>query len=182
MQAASTFQQSSLSMADYQRESHARSLIKGVSWRIVATLDTILVGAVVLYFFNDGHVDIWKVLTIAAAEFPLKYLLYYVHERGWEYVRVDGETARSRTLKKSISWRIFATAMTFLIAAVVLNGGSESADSGHGIAADGVAGVAFAIAIVEFFSKFALYYVHERIWAKLPLGKIRNWLFGKKSD
>lgn len=167
-------------MADYQRESHVRSLLKGISWRVVATLDTILVGSVVLYFLNDGNIDIWKVLAIAATEFPLKYIIYYGHERAWEYYRVDGETDRKRTLKKSISWRIVATTMTFVIAAVVLGGGtSADGESAHG--SGGVAGAAFAIAVAEFFSKFALYYVHERIWAKLPLGKIRNWLFGKKN-
>ena len=160
-------------MAKYKRESHARSLLKGVSWRLVATCDTILVGALVMYFFNHGDVEIWKVLTIAAAEFPLKYLVYYAHERAWEHYRVDGETDAKRTLKKSISWRIVATAMTFVIAALVLRDGGANASSSF-------AGLAFGIAVFEFFSKFILYYVHERVWARLPLGKIRNWLFGKK--
>jgi len=157
-------------MAKYRRESRARSLLKGVSWRFVATLDTIAVGALVLYIFDDGNVDIWKVLTIAAWEFPLKYIIYYFHERAWEHFRVEGETDNKRTLKKSISWRIVATTMTFIIAAVVLK---ESEEAGK---------AALVLAIIEFFSKFALYYVHERIWARLPLGKIRNWLFGKKNS
>lgn len=136
---------------------------------MVATLDTIVVGALVLYVFDDGNVDIWKVLTIAAIEFPLKYIVYYLHERVWENFRVEGETHNKRTLKKSISWRIVATTMTFLIALVVLKESNEAGTA------------ALVLAIIEFFSKFALYYVHERIWARLPLGKIRNWLFGKKN-
>jgi hypothetical protein len=70
-----------------------------------------------------------------------------------------------------------ATAMTFVIAALVLRDGGANV---AGEASSSFAGLAFGIAIFEFFSKFFLYYVHERIWAKLPLGKIRNWLFGKK--
>ena len=162
-------------MAKYKRESHARSLLKGISWRCVATLDTIVVGALVLYLFNHGDVELWKVFTIAAAEFPLKYLVYYLHERVWENYRNEEETDNKRTLKKSISWRIVATTMTFIIAAVVLRDVGDSGDGGHGAGS-----LALGIAVFEFFSKFALYYVHERIWAKLPLGKIRNWLFGKK--
>lgn len=165
-------------MASYKRESHARSLLKGISWRCVATLDTIVVGALVLYLFNDGDVQFWKVFTIAAVEFPLKYLIYYLHERVWERFRVDGETDNRRTLKKSISWRIVATSMTFVIALVtlfVLQDGGDSGGEGHGSGS-----LALGIAVFEFFSKFLLYYVHERIWARLPLGRIRNWLFGKK--
>ena len=56
--------------------------------------------------------------------------------------------------------------MTFVIAGTVLGG---------------MGTLALMIAIVEFFTKFVLYYFHERIWAKIPLGKIRNWLFGKKN-
>jgi len=99
-------------MAKYKRESHARSLLKGISWRCVATVDTIVAGALVLYFFNQGEVELWKVFTIAAVEFPLKYLIYYLHERAWEYFRVDGESHNKRTLKKSISWRIVATTLS----------------------------------------------------------------------
>jgi uncharacterized membrane protein len=53
--------------------------------------------------------------------------------------------------------------MTFVIAAFVLGNG------------EGVAVVASTIAIVEFFTKFILYYVHERVWLRLPLGRIRRW-------
>jgi len=159
-------------MAKYRRESHARSLIKGISWRFVATTDTIVVVALVTWF--NGHMSIDHAIKIGLYEFFIKYVVYYLHERIWENLRSGEGLEKSRTLKKAISWRIVATTMTFAIAAFVLNG--PSGEEGQG----SVAGIAFAIAIVEFFSKFILYYFHERIWAKIPLGKIRNWLFGKK--
>ena len=56
--------------------------------------------------------------------------------------------------------------MTFLIAGVIL----ESFDQ-----------VALTIAVIEFFSKFILYYVHERVWLKLPLGRVRKW-FSRGKD
>jgi uncharacterized membrane protein len=150
-------------MAKFKRESHARSLIKGVSWRIVATTDTIIVVALVTWL--NGKLSIEHAVQIGAYEFLLKYTVYYLHERVWENVRSGDGLEKSRTLKKAISWRIVATAMTFVLASAVLGG---------------MTGVALTIAIVEFFTKFALYYVHERVWARIPLGRIRNWLFGKK--
>ena len=163
-------------MTNYRRESHARSLIKGISWRFVATTDTIVVVALVTLWFN-GKMSIDHAIKIGLYEFIIKYVVYYLHERVWESMRSGDGLEKSRTLKKAISWRIVATTMTFAIAAFVLNG--QSGENGeHG--GNSVAGIALAIAIVEFFSKFILYYFHERIWAKIPLGKIRNWLFGKK--
>lgn len=152
-------------MAKYKRESHARSLIKGASWRVVATADTIVVVAIVTSFTAEG-MSLSHAIAIGGIEFFIKYAVYYGHERVWEGLRKGDGLDKSRTLKKAISWRIVATTMTFIIAGVVLNS---------------LGGVALAIAIIEFFSKFALYYLHERVWAKIPLGKIRNWLFGKKN-
>jgi uncharacterized membrane protein len=160
----------------YRRESHARSLIKGVSWRIVATVDTIVIVALIT-LFASGKMSLTAAFHIGLAEFLIKFVVYYVHERIWEGLRTGSGLKKRRTLKKAISWRIIATAMTFTIAAFVL-GSETGADKS---AAGGIASLALAIAVVEFFTKFALYYVHERVWAKIPLGKIRNWLFGKKN-
>ena len=151
-------------MAKYRRESHARSLIKGISWRFVATTDTILVVALVTWL--NGELSIEHAVKIGAYEFLLKYIVYYLHERIWENIRSGDGLEKSRTFKKAISWRIVATTMTFVIAGTVLGG---------------MGTLALIIAAVEFFTKFILYYFHERIWAKIPLGKIRKWLFGKKN-
>ena len=152
-------------MAKYRKESHARSLIKGASWRIVATTDTIVVVAIVTSFTAAG-MSIGHAIAIGGIEFLVKYVAYYLHERLWEELRKGHGLDRSRTLKKAISWRIVATIMTFVISVFVLKS---------------LGGVALAIAIIEFFTKFVLYYLHERIWTKIPLGKIRNWLMGKRN-
>ena len=161
-------------MAQYKRESHARSLIKGVSWRIVATIDTIAVVAIVTSFHGKMSLD--HAIKIGIYEFLIKYVVYYLHERIWENIRSGDGLEKARTLKKAISWRIVATTMTFAIASIVLGGG-EVGEHGE----SSVAGIALWIAVVEFFSKFILYYFHERIWARIPLGRIRNWLFGRKN-
>ena len=61
------------------KESHLRSLLKAMSWRILATLTTILIA----YFITE-QIDI--ALMIGSIEFVLKFLIYYLHERAWQLV------------------------------------------------------------------------------------------------
>lgn len=61
---------------DFWEESHRRSVIKGISWRIVGTLDTIIIAT-----FWTG--DYSKALKIGFTEVITKVFLYYVHERIW---------------------------------------------------------------------------------------------------
>ena len=151
-------------MSKYKTESHLRSLIKGISWRIIATTDTIAV--VVLVTCLSGHCSLENALKIGAIEFIIKFLVYYVHERIWQRLLINKEVTQKQTLQKTISWRVIATLMTFLISGTILNGFDE---------------IALYIALTELFTKFVLYYLHERLWLKLPLGRIRQYFFGKKS-
>lgn len=144
-------------MKTFKRESHTRSLIKGISWRIIATTDTILVVLLVTCIFGECSIE--NALKIGAYEFLVKFFIYYLHERAWQYSRKDGLVSSRETLYKSISWRLVATAMTFIISGSVL----DSFDT-----------VALYIALTELFTKFVLYYLHERLWLKLPLGRVRR--------
>ena len=67
----------SLNMTKAGKESHLRSILKGVTWRVVATSLTILIA-----YFVTGTVD--QALQIGAVGFVLKILGYYVHERLWQ--------------------------------------------------------------------------------------------------
>lgn len=147
-------------MSKYIRASHIRSILKGISWRIIATFDTVIVVLIVTCFF--GTCSLETALKIGLSEFFIKLAIYYVHERIWESKRKGQEITTKTTLYKTISWRIIATTTTFFIAGAVL----EKFDS-----------IALIIAGVESLSKFVLYFVHERIWLKLPLGRIRNYVF-----
>lgn len=151
-------------MATYKQESHLRSIIKGISWRIIAFVDTILV--VMLVTCLTGNCSIDHAIKIGTAEFLIKFFVYYVHERIWQYTLKDKKVTSRETLYKTISWRIVATTMTFVISGTVLNAYDE---------------IALYIALTELFTKFALYYAHERLWLKLPLGRIRQFFFGKKA-
>ncbi|UAB80413.1 DUF2061 domain-containing protein [Marixanthomonas sp. SCSIO 43207] len=149
-------------MAQYKRESHYRSILKGISWRCIATADTILV--VLLITCLNGNCSIDSALKIGFFEFFIKLAVYYVHERIWQKILYGKEVNPRQTLYKTISWRIIATTGTFIISGVILNSFDE---------------IALFVAITELVSKFILYYIHERLWLRLPLGKIRNFFLRK---
>jgi uncharacterized membrane protein len=57
-------------------ESHPRSLVKAVSWRIVGSIDTF-----VLSWIITGKLKF--AVSIAGVETITKILIYYFHERAW---------------------------------------------------------------------------------------------------
>ncbi len=151
-------------MVKYKQESHYRSILKGISWRCIATADTILV--VLLITCLNGNCSIDSAIRIGLFEFFIKLAVYYLHERIWQKILLGKEVNPRQTLYKTISWRIIATTGTFIISGLVLNSFDE---------------IALYVALAELVSKFILYYLHERIWLRLPLGRIRNFFLGKKS-
>jgi len=56
-----------------------RSLIKTVSWRTIATTDTIIIARFITGSWTVGF-------GIASIEIVTKMLLYYLHERGWSVI------------------------------------------------------------------------------------------------
>ena len=58
-------------------DKHYRSLIKGVSWRITGSIDTLIIS-----FFVTRKLS-WA-LSIMSVEFFTKIALFYGHERVWE--------------------------------------------------------------------------------------------------
>ncbi len=140
-----------------KKESHTRSLLKGISWRIIATSDTILVVLIITCIY--GKCSIGNALTIGAIEFFLKLFIYYFHERIWQNIYNSRNISKSKSLYKTISWRVVASSTTFIISGTVLDNFNE---------------MALYIAIFEASSKFILYYFHERLWLKLPAGFFRK--------
>lgn len=60
-------------------ETHLRSVLKAVSWRILGTLDTFAIS-----WFMTGRPEIAG--SIAGTEIITKILWYYLHERIWTIV------------------------------------------------------------------------------------------------
>ncbi len=62
------------------RDSHPRSVVKAITWRMTGSLDTF-----VLSWLITGNLAFAG--SIASAETVTKIALYYVHERAWGAVR-----------------------------------------------------------------------------------------------
>jgi uncharacterized membrane protein len=69
---------SNVSQSDF-RESHARSILKGFSWRIIASITTILVA---YWVTGETH----TALKVGGIEFFGKIGIYYLHERAWQAI------------------------------------------------------------------------------------------------
>ncbi len=61
-------------------EMSLRSLLKAISWRVVGTLDTIIIA-----YFITGKVQ--QALSIGLIEWGTKMILYFFHERAWNQIQ-----------------------------------------------------------------------------------------------
>ena len=73
--------------------------------------------------------------------------------------------SRLRSILKATSWRVLATLTTIGIAYLI----TRKIDD------------ALKIGAVEVFAKVAIFYFHERAWARLPLGTVRKMLPSQNS-
>lgn len=58
------------------KETHFRSIIKGITWRFIASVTTMAV-----VFFVTGNLEL--VAAVGFIDITLKVLFYYTHERVW---------------------------------------------------------------------------------------------------
>lgn len=75
-----------------EKESHLRSVLKGFTWRIIATTTTITIA-----YFITGTIG--DALKIGFIEFFGKIFIYYLHERLWQ-AAPKGSIRRIFKLKK----------------------------------------------------------------------------------
>lgn len=138
-------------------QTHKRHLVKAVTWRIVGTIDTIL-----LSWLISGNPLVG--LKIGVSEVITKMLLYYLHERIWFNINLtkDGRVleSRKRHLGKTITWRLVGTMDTMILAWVI---------SGNPL-------TGLKIGIAEVITKMVFYYIHERVWYRIDYGLAdRKW-------
>jgi len=131
--------------------SYKRHLAKTITWRIVGTIDTIILSWIISGNPFTG-------LKIGLAEVATKMLLYYLHERTWFKINLskDGimQESRKRHIAKTITWRIIGTLDTMILAWI--------------ISGDPLTGL--KIGMAEVITKMTLYYFHERTWYKINYG------------
>ncbi|WP_373059536.1 DUF2061 domain-containing protein [Zunongwangia sp. H14] len=128
---------------------YKRHLAKAATWRMVGSIDTILLS----WLISGNPVTGMK---IGMAEVVTKTLLYYLHERIWYRLDLKGEIKKSRFrhLLKTFSWRFLGTMDTMLLAWLI---------SGNAL-------TGLKIGFTEVITKMLLYYFHERIWYKSNYG------------
>ena len=68
-------------------ETHRRSIVKAMSWRIIATLTTFLVA----YFFTK---EVVLAMSIGFADAIIKVAIYYSHERLWNRISFGRKKAK----------------------------------------------------------------------------------------
>ena len=129
-----------------------RHLAKTMTWRIVGTIDTMIIGWIVS---GDPLVG----LSIGGTEVLTKMVLYFLHERAWfKYgysKKAHGaKMSRKRHLLKTISWRVIGTIDTMLLAWLI---------SGNPL-------IGLKVGGIEVITKMILYYFHERVWYKYDFG------------
>ena len=81
--------------------SRKRSLLKSITWRIIASLDTFIIA-----WFITGKLS-WAG-SIASLEILTKTFLYYFHERGWNYIfwgKYANGTTRIKKIKKFFTFK-----------------------------------------------------------------------------
>lgn len=133
------------------KASHKRHALKAVTWRIVGTLDTMLLAWIISGNPLTG-------VKIGFAEVLTKLILYYLHERLWFSINLSKQgvlrESRKRHLLKTVTWRVVGTLDTMAISWFITG--------------DPLIGI--KIGIAELLTKMVLYYLHERAWYRLNFG------------
>lgn len=122
-----------------------RHLAKTITWRILGTIDTI-----VLSWFILG--DSSMAFKIGGFELITKMLLYYFHERLWFKSKII--ESNKRHIFKTFSWRAIGTMDTILLSWII---------SGNPFSGLKVGGA-------EVGTKMILYYLHEKLWYRINFG------------
>lgn len=125
--------------------SRKRHIAKAITWRIVGTIDTIVLS----WLITGSGLTGFK---IGLFELVTKTILYYLHERAWFKIRF--KQTHKRHLFKTVTWRIVGSMDTFVLGWVV----TGNPFSG------------FKISMAEVITKMVLYYFHEEVWYKVKFG------------
>lgn len=125
--------------------SYKRHFFKTITWRLIATLDTVLIAFFLTGNFTQG-------LKIGFAEIFTKMIIYFIHERLW--FKSNFVNPNIRHILKTFSWRIVGTIDTVIIAWIIL---------GNYL-------IGFQVGLIELFTKIFFYYIHEKIWYRVDYG------------
>ncbi|HBL79141.1 MAG TPA: hypothetical protein DDZ79_03960 [Aequorivita sp.] len=131
--------------------SRKRHIAKTITWRIVGTVDTILLS----WLITGNHMMGVK---IGLAEVVTKMALYYFHERIWFGIKLSKNgiirESRKRHILKTFTWRGVGTLDTMLLSWIITGNPMTG----------------LKIGLSELLTKMILYYLHERVWYRTNYG------------
>ena len=122
-----------------------RHIAKTITWRIIGTLDTMLLS---WFISNDVTVGI----QIGFFELVTKMVLYYMHERLWFKSTI--KSSNKRHVLKTFSWRGIGTLDTIVLGWLI---------TGNPLTGLKIGGA-------EVITKMLLYYGHEKVWYRINYG------------
>jgi uncharacterized membrane protein len=132
-------------------KSHKRHVAKAITWRVIGTIDTILLA----WLISGNPMTGFK---IGMTEFATKFFLYYLHERVWFKINLskDGvlRESKKRHFAKTVTWRLVGSMDTMLVAWFI---------SGNPF-------IGLKVGLAEISTKMILYYIHERVWYRSKFG------------
>lgn len=139
-------------------ETKRRSVVKSLTWRVLATLDTIIIS-----YFLTGSIGV--AVSIGVIETVMKTGVYFLHERVWNTIKwgkkegdllnINTADTKRRSIVKSLTWT-FIGALITITAARILSVEIKTA---------------ITIGIIEIFTRMIIYFFHERFWNNVIWGK-----------
>ncbi|NRD20793.1 DUF2061 domain-containing protein [Winogradskyella eckloniae] len=122
-----------------------RHLAKTITWRLIGTLDTLLLSWFISSDLNVG-------MLMGVCELFTKMILYYIHERVWFKSTI--RSSNKRHILKTFSWRGVGTIDTILLGWII---------TGNPMTGVKIGGA-------EVITKMLLYFGHEKLWYRINFG------------
>jgi len=126
-----------------------RHIVKTITWRTIASIDTLLIS----YYLTGNLITGIK---ISFFEIISKMILYYFHEQFWFKSKIKNPNRRH--VVKTLTWRSVGTIDTIVISTFVV----------------GNPFIGLKIGGIETISKIILYYLHEKFWYRINFGLIHR--------
>jgi len=137
------------------RETHTRTLTKTVVYRVASVI------AIILLSLAFGASDaVAGALGLGAVVFGT--VAYYIHDRVWlrfAWLTLDNSESRWRSLIKSVTYRLIAMGIAFVLAKVFLTNNTAAAA---------------AFTVIQMAINFVLFFVVERVFNLFAWGKVDN--------
>ncbi|NRD23248.1 DUF2061 domain-containing protein [Winogradskyella litoriviva] len=122
-----------------------RHIAKTITWRLVGTLDTLLLSWLISSDLSVG-------ISMGAFELVTKMILYYIHERVWFKSKI--KSSNKRHVLKTFSWRGVGTLDTIILGWII---------TGNPLTGLKIGGA-------EVITKMLLYFGHEKLWYRINYG------------